>query len=161
MSAARWPWRRLVLVALLVLLLDQASKLLIRLVFAQDLPVEVTGFFNLVLVYNRGISFSLFTSNHAVGPYVFAALSLVVVGLLVWWVRRDPRPLHVVAAGMIAGGAVGNVVDRLYLGGVVDFLDFHLSGWHWPAFNLADSGIVLGAGALVLDGLFGRRRTSK
>lgn len=153
--------RRLALIALLVFVLDQATKLLVRLVIEPVPPIEVTGFFNLVLAYNRGVSFSLFTTDHGLGPYIFAALSIAIVSLLIWWVRRDPRPLHVLAAGMIVGGALGNVLDRLYLGAVVDFLDFHLGGYHWPAFNLADSGIVLGAVALVLDGLFGKPGKSK
>lgn len=158
---AREALRRLALIAGVVFLLDQATKLLVRLVVEPVPPIEVTGFFNLVLAYNRGVSFSLFTTDHGVGPYLFAALSLVIVALLVWWVRRDPRPLHAVAAGMIVGGALGNVLDRLYLGAVVDFLDFHLGGYHWPAFNVADSGVVLGAAALLLDGLFGRPRKGK
>lgn len=146
--------RRLVLIALLVLALDQASKLTVRLVLGPELPIEVTGFFNLVTAYNKGVSFSLLTIDEAHGPYVFTALSLLIVGWLVWWLRRNPRPFYALLAGLIVGGALGNVLDRLYLGAVFDFLDFHLGGWHWPAFNLADCGVVLGALGLILDGLF-------
>lgn len=146
--------RRLVLIALLVLALDQASKLYVRLALGAELPIEVTGFFNLVAAYNRGVSFSLLTIDEAHGPYVFAALALVIVTWLVWWLRRNPRPFYALLAGMIVGGALGNVLDRLYLGAVFDFLDLHLAGWHWPAFNLADCGVVLGAVGLILDGLF-------
>lgn len=153
--------RRLLLIALLVLLLDQASKLFVRLVMGPDLPMEVTGFFNLVLVYNQGVSFSLLWFDGPAGPYLLALLSLAIVGALLWWVRRDPRPFNAVTAGLIVGGAIGNVIDRLYLGAVVDFLDFHAFGWHWPAFNVADSGIVVGALALVADGLFRRRPDGK
>ena len=153
--------RRLLLIALLVLVLDQGSKLFVRLVMAEDLPIEVTGFFNLVLVYNQGVSFSLLWFDGPAGPYLLALLALAIVGALLWWVRRDPRPFNAVTAGLIVGGAVGNVIDRLYLGAVVDFLDFHAFGWHWPAFNVADSGIVVGALALVADGLFRRRPDGK
>lgn len=146
--------RRLLAVAVLVLIADQATKLLIRLVFIDSLPVEVTGFFNLVLAYNRGVSFSLFTSDSAYGPYLFALLSLTIAALLIWWALRQHRLFLAVVAGAIVGGAVGNVIDRLYLGAVVDFLDFHAFGWHWPAFNVADSAIVIGVLVLIGDGLF-------
>jgi signal peptidase II len=154
-AAARHLWRPLLLTGLGVLLLDQATKLLIRLVLADQLPVEVTGFFNLVLAYNRGVSFSLFTNDSAVGPYIFAALSLGIAGALVWWAVRQKRVLLAVLAGAIAGGALGNIVDRIYLGAVVDFLDVHAFGWHWPAFNVADSAIVISVLVLLADGLFG------
>lgn len=153
--------RRLVLVALLVLALDQATKLLIRLVLADDLPIEVTGFFNIVLAYNKGVSFSLLTMDGGHGPYLLTGLSLLIIGWLVWWVRRNPRGFFGLLAGLIVGGAIGNVLDRLYLGAVVDFLDFHAFGWHWPAFNVADSGVVIGALGLIGDGLFARRTGSK
>jgi len=152
---------RLVLVALLVLALDQATKLLVRLVFAEDLPVAVTGFFNLVLAYNKGVSFSLLTMDGPAGPYLLAGLALMIIGALIWWVRRNPRPFYALLAGLIVGGAVGNMLDRLYLGAVVDFLDFHAFGWHWPAFNVADSAVVIGALCLIGDGLFPRRPQSK
>lgn len=153
--------RRLLLVALLVILLDQATKLLIRLVFAEDLPVAVTGFFNLVLAYNKGVSFSLLTMEGATGPYILAAIAIAIIAALIWWVRRNPRPFYAVLAGLIVGGAIGNMIDRLYLGAVVDFLDFHAFGWHWPAFNVADSGVVVGALCLIGDGLFQRRPDGK
>ena len=153
--------RRLLLVALVVLALDQATKLFMRLVLGDELPIEVTGFFNLVLAYNRGVSFSLLWIEGPGGQYLLAALALAIVAALVWWVRREPRLFNAVTAGMIVGGALGNILDRLYLGAVVDFLDFHAFGWHWPAFNVADSGIVIGALLLIADGLFRRRPDAK
>lgn len=153
--------RRLLLVALLVILADQATKLLVRLVFAEDLPVAVTGFFNLVLAYNKGVSFSLLTLEGAAGPYILAGLALLIIAALIWWVRRNPRPFYALLAGLIVGGAIGNMIDRLYLGAVVDFLDFHAFGWHWPAFNVADSAVVVGALCLIGDGLFQRRPEGK
>jgi signal peptidase II len=148
-------WRPLLLTGLGILVLDQATKLLMRLVLADQLPIEVTGFFNLVLAYNRGVSFSLFTNDSAAGPYIFAALSLGIAGALVWWALRQKRMLLAVLAGAIAGGALGNIIDRIYLGAVVDFLDVHAFGWHWPAFNVADSAIVISVLVLLGDGLFG------
>ena len=148
--------RRLLLVALLLLAADQATKLYVRLVLADDLPIQVTGFFNLVLAYNRGVSFSMLWLEGPAGPYILAGLALLIVAALIWWARRESRRFVALCAGLIVGGAIGNVLDRLYLGQVVDFLDFHAFGWHWPAFNLADSGVVIGALLLVADGLFGR-----
>ena len=83
---------------------------------------------------------------------------LIVAGL-VYWLRRVTSPLLAVAIGLIIGGAVGNVVDRIRLGAVVDFLDFHIGSWHWPAFNLADSAICVGVAAMLLDGLLLHRET--
>jgi len=154
-------WTPLLLTAAAVLVLDQATKLLVRLVFADQLPVEVTGFFNLVLAYNRGVSFSLFHTESAAGPYILAALALAIAGALVWWSLKQNRVMMAVLAGAIAGGAFGNVIDRLYLGAVVDFLDFHAFGWHWPAFNVADSAIVISVLVLLGDGLFGASASGK
>lgn len=153
--AAGRLWRPLLLTGVLVLAFDQATKLFMRLAMADQLPIEVTGFFNLVLAYNRGVSFSLFTTDSATGPYIFALLALAIAGTLVWWSLKQKRVLLAVLAGAIAGGAAGNVIDRIYLGAVVDFLDFHAFGWHWPAFNVADSAIVVSVLVLLGDGLFG------
>jgi signal peptidase II len=126
--------------------------------------IEITGFFNLVLTYNTGVSFGMFQGDAAWKPFFLIAVNVVVsLGLLVW-LHKESRSgtgagLLPVAVGLVVGGALGNAVDRLYLPGVADFLDFHLAGWHWPAFNLADSAIVCGVVLIVADGLFqpGRR----
>jgi len=113
----------------------------------------VTAFFSLVLVRNRGVSFGLFNSDSNAYSVIFSVLAAaVVMGLLVWlW--RTRSALVAAAIGLIAGGAVGNVIDRLRFGGVTDFLDFHWGEWHFPAFNLADSAITVGVGLLLIDGL--------
>lgn len=154
--------RRILLLALLVLLLDQASKWII-LLRVMDPPriIEVTSFFNLVLVYNRGVSFGLLASDLAWKPFALAAMALVIVGLLLWWVRGQQGALPRYGSGLIIGGAIGNMIDRFLHPGVVDFLDFHLAGWHWPAFNVADAAIVCGVGLLLLDGLFGAEPEGK
>ena len=141
--------------AAVALVADQISKWIILLaVMNPPRVIEVTGFFNFVLTYNRGVSFGFLASNLWWKPYLLSALALAVVaGLLVWLHLNDSR-LRRIGIGLIAGGAVGNVIDRLIHPGVVDFLDFHAFGWHWPAFNLADSAIFLGVVLLLSDGLF-------
>lgn len=166
-------------VAIGALILDQLSKWWIRVVL-MDPPrdVPITSFFSLVLAWNRGISFSFFRSDAPHAPYIFAAVALViVVGLLIWMHRMD-RAWPAVAVAFIVGGAVGNVVDRLVFGAVVDFLFFHgeaypgfcamldgigLDGFEcrWPAFNLADTSIFVGVALLLADGLFARPKTAK
>ncbi len=149
----RWA----VALAAVVLVLDQASKWF---VLAQDIPpghaIEVTGFFNLVLTYNDGVSFGLFSggSGAAWKAWALGGLAVAVSAGLLFWLAREPERLLGLAVGLIVGGALGNALDRAHQPGVVDFLDFHLAGWHWPAFNLADSAILLGVGILVFDGLF-------
>ena len=148
--------------AAVVLVLDQASKWVI-LTQVMDPPrvVEVTGFFNLILTYNTGVSFGLFGGPAAWKPWALGGLALAVSAGLLYWLARQPERLLGLAIGLIVGGALGNALDRAHQPGVVDFLDFHLAGWHWPAFNLADSSIFLGVAILVFDGLFGERVRSK
>jgi signal peptidase II len=139
-------------VAALVLVLDQVTKLWAERALTLYAPVEVTSFFNLTLVYNPGAAFSLFS---AAGGWQRWALSAVAVGvglLIVGWLARLPRQawVQVVALGLILGGAIGNLVDRIRVGMVVDFLDFHYAGLHWPAFNIADAAITVGALCLVI-----------
>jgi signal peptidase II len=143
--------------AVLVALADQAAKWWILAVMQPPRVIEVTPFFNLVLGLNKGISFGLF-GDHDSGPWIFLALAAAIATGLVIWLHRVRRAWIGAAIGLILGGAVGNAVDRLRFGGVVDFLDFHISGWHWPAFNLADSAITVGAAMMLLDALFERRR---
>lgn len=154
--------RPILLIALLVLILDQASKWVI-LLKVMDPPrvIEVTGFFNLVLAWNRGVSFGLFTNDSPYGPYLLAGIALAIAIGVLLWARKQRQFLPVLAAGMIVGGAIGNLIDRLVHGAVVDFLDFHIGGFHWPAFNVADCGIVVGVGFLLYDSLFRSGRSTK
>lgn len=150
-------------VALGVIAADQASKAWVLRFFAdrQGLPIaRVTSFFNLVLTGNRGMSFGLFNTNAGMNTAVFSTVAaVIVVGLLVW-LRRAHNCVIQTALGLVIGGAIGNVSDRLTRGAVVDFLDFHLGAWHWFAFNLADAAICLGVAALLLDGLLASRKTA-
>ena len=150
-------------IALFVVILDQASKAWILGFFSERVgePVAVlTSFFNLVLTGNRGMSFGLFNTNAAMNTAIFTVLAAVIVTALAVWLRRAHNPMIRVALGMIIGGAIGNVIDRLMRGAVVDFLDFHIGAWHWYAFNLADAAICLGVIALLLDGLLARPKAA-
>ncbi|WP_051341453.1 signal peptidase II [Azospirillum halopraeferens] len=149
-------------VAVLVLVLDQVTKWWILDVVMQPFPrvIEVTPFFNLVLVWNYGVSFGTFASEAAYMPYVLSAISIGIAGFLVVWMRQAENRLTALALGLVVGGALGNVVDRLLYGAVADFLDFHVAGWHFWAFNVADSGITVGVALLVIDGLFRSHETS-
>lgn len=148
--------------AVLVAALDQATKWLILLaVMSPPRVIEVTPFFNLVLAYNTGIAFSLGATGTRTSSYLFGALAIAIVIGLLFWLRTQTRAIVHVAGGLVIGGAIGNIIDRFIHPGVVDFLDFHWAGYHWPAFNLADSAIVVGVAILVFDGLFGAPKPDK
>jgi signal peptidase II len=140
-----------------VLLADQLSKWFIRAV-VMDPPrtIPVTGFFELVLAWNRGVSFSLFSSDWAAAPYLLAGFSVAVAIGLGFWLRQAASRWVAAGLGLIIGGALGNALDRLTFGAVVDFLHFHWDMHYFPAFNLADSAISVGVALLLLDGLFGK-----
>lgn len=147
------PWRWFALSAAIVAA-DQLTKWLVLGYFENRYPrVELTGFFNLVLVFNKGAAFSLFAQAAGWQTPVLAAFALaaaVIVSVLI--VRNPGRGLLCLGLALILGGALGNLIDRLRFGHVVDFLDFHALGWHWPAFNVADSAISVGAVILILEG---------
>ena len=150
------------ILAAAVVLADQAVKWLVMEFFLTRAdPVEVTSFFNLVLAWNRGVSFSLFHSEEAYAPFALAALALTISAGLGVWLGRVGHRWPATGIGLVIGGAIGNVIDRLRFGAVVDFLDFHWAGYHWPAFNIADSAITVGVLFLITDGLFRRPEGSK
>lgn len=140
----------------LTLLLDLISKWwIVDHVMAPPKVIPLTPFFNIVMVWNRGVSFGLFNSS-ATGQWVLIALAVVLIVVLLVWLSRAENRLVATALGLIIGGAVGNVIDRVRFGAVADFLDFYWGGWHWPAFNVADSAIAVGAALLILDSVFQR-----
>ncbi len=162
-GAPRGPLAVGLVIAAVVVVLDQATKYA---VFAWIRPavmdgLEITGFFNLVRVWNQGVSFGLFASGSPWTPVLLSGLALAVSGALVWWLRRADSPRLVWALGLIIGGALGNAIDRSLYGAVMDFLDFHWAGYHWPAFNIADSAISVGAALLVWDALSGDGKSPK
>jgi signal peptidase II len=143
-----------------VLLLDQGSKLLAdaRLVFHE--PVGLLPFFNLRLAYNTGAAFSFLGNAGGWQRWFFAGISVLVISVLVVWMRRlKPEQWQLsVAFALIIGGALGNLIDRLVYGHVIDFIDVYYKTWHWPTFNVADSAITVGAGLLLLDAWVTHRR---
>lgn len=142
-------------VLLAVLLADQASKWWV--VQGLRLPelgtVALLPVLNLTMVWNPGVTFGLLKAEGGLGALLLAAVAFAIVLALGVWLRRAENRLVAVSLGAIAGGAVGNVVDRMRFGAVVDFIHFHVGGWSWYVFNVADAAIVCGVAALVLDGL--------
>lgn len=152
-------------VAALAAVLDQLGKFAVLRHFGETgcggHRAEVSSFLDVVVTCNRGVSFGLFNGDTGLNAVVFSLVAAFVVAILVVWLWRVRTGFLGVAIGLVIGGAVGNVIDRLRLGGVVDFLYFHAGSWYWPAFNLADSAICLGVAAMLIDGLFGRRPTGE
>ena len=143
-------------IATVTAVLDQALKWwIVEHVMQPPRVIPITPFFNLVMGWNRGVSFGLFNSDSPWSQWLLSALAGVIVVALVIWLRQVSRRRLAAAIGLVIGGAIGNVIDRLRYGAVADFLDLHVAGEHWPAFNLADSAITVGAVVLVLDALFG------
>ena len=141
-------------ISALIVALDQFSKYVISRALDYGGSIEVAPFFNLVLVHNRGAAFSFLSSASGWQRELFVAIALIASAWVVYLLRRHPRQtLFCCALSLILGGAIGNVIDRVMVGAVVDFLDFHAAGWHWPAFNVADSAITCGAILLVWDSL--------
>ena len=144
------PWFA---VSAAIVLADQLTKWLVLSRFAPGEALELTGFFNLILVFNKGAAFSLLANAPGWQTPLLVAFALgaaLIVSVLL--VRSPARRTFCAGLALILGGAVGNVIDRLRFGYVVDFLDLHAAGWHWPAFNVADSAITIGAALLILDG---------
>ena len=148
-------------IAGLVIVVDQVSKIVVLSALGPFQGVSVTPFLNLVVVLNTGISFGLFASESELARYLLVALALIVSIILMRWLASSTNRFVCAALGMIIGGAFGNVIDRLVHKAVVDFLDFHLYGWHWPAFNVADSAITIGVALFVLASLLERYGRSK
>ncbi|PIV87427.1 MAG: signal peptidase II [Hydrogenophilales bacterium CG17_big_fil_post_rev_8_21_14_2_50_63_12] len=147
-SSLSWLW-----LSALVILLDQLSKLAITARLAAYIDVvPLTGFFNLVHVHNTGAAFSLFADQPGWQRFFFLGIAAIAAAVIFYLLRKTAgRPLYSIALALILGGALGNVIDRVLYGHVIDFLDFYLAAWHWPAFNVADSAITVGAALLIWD----------
>ncbi len=145
-------------IALAVASLDQAVKAwALALVFNPPRVLEVTPFFNLAPAWNRGVSFGFLAHGSDWAPWLLTGLAIAIAIFLLRWLSRAESRWVATALGLVLGGAVGNAIDRLRFGAVVDFLDFHALGWHFWAFNLADSAITVGAAGLVLTSLLADR----
>jgi signal peptidase II len=146
--------------AVVVLLADQFTKILILGHYQLGDSTMVTSFFNVVRVHNAGAAFSFLSDASGWQRWLFIGIGAVAMVLIVWMLRSNPtQRLFSAALTLILGVAMGNVLDRLLYGYVVDFIDVHWAGWHFPAFNVADSAISLGAAALILDELLRVRRS--
>ena len=149
------------LLAVITVVLDQFTKALVLAFLEPYQAVEWAPFLSCVLVFNTGISFGLFAGETALLRWVLIGLALAVSVLLTSWLYKEKRLRVASALGLILGGAIGNVVDRIFRHAVVDFLDFHIGGWHWPAFNLADSAITVGVVLYVFTSLRDQLRSGK
>ena len=149
------------LLAAITVGLDQFTKALVLAFLEPYQAVEWAPFLSCVLVFNTGISFGLFAGETALLRWVLIGLALAVSVLLTSWLYKEKRPRVAGALGLILGGAIGNVVDRIFRHAVVDFLDLHIGGWHWPAFNLADSAITVGVVLYVFTSLRDQLRSGK
>jgi len=154
MNAPRawWPW---VLASIAVVAIDQATKLVIEAHFRPGEQQVITSFFSLVLAFNTGAAFS-FMRDAEGSRYVLSAIAVCAAVVIVWLLRRGGNRSYCAGLALILGGALGNLWDRIELGHVVDFLLFHWRDWYYPAFNVADSAITIGAALLILDAF--RRR---
>ena len=155
--AQAWRWYGL---ALLVIVLDQISKHWVEAVLTYNEPVVFTSFFNFTLRYNPGAAFSFLSDAGGWQRWFYTAVAMVVSAVLVVWIARIAATKKLEAFGltMILGGAIGNVYDRVVLGHVVDFIVVHYQDYYWPAFNLADSAITLGAILLIVDMIFTKEK---
>lgn len=153
----KWSW-----VSLLVIILDQLTKLWASSALSYGEPVAVVPFFNLTLMHNTGAAFSFLSDAGGWQRWFFALVALVISAVILVWLKRLPseKVLLALALALVLGGALGNVWDRIYLGYVVDFIDVYYQNLHWPAFNLADSAIFIGAVLLIIDSLRGEKHPS-
>ena len=153
------PWLAL---AALIVLVDQATKLLVLARFAHGESLPVTPFFNLVLVYNKGAAFSFLAGAQGWQTPLLIAIAIGAIAIVSWMLWRNPARLMLdVGLTLILGGAIGNLIDRVAYGQVVDFLLFHLYGWSYPAFNVADSAITVGAALLIIESFLPGKRAGE
>ncbi len=153
--------RQAMILVLATLVADQLTKhFLLGWLLTVDAKMVsvVDGFFRLVIVWNRGVSFGLLGGDRALPAWLLSGVAIAVCIGLFLWLRRTDRPLTGWGIGLVMGGAIGNVIDRARWGAVFDFADFHIGQWHWPAFNVADAAIVVGVGLMLIDSLIGEKQ---
>lgn len=150
------------LTALAVVIIDQVSKyVMLHYVLTEYAAIVIAPFFAVVRAWNTGVSFSMFNNWGVNGVYILSGVALIIVAALLRWLKSEKSRVMQIALGFIIGGAVGNVIDRIRLGAVFDFLDFSVGGYHWPAFNAADSFICIGAAMIIFHGLFLAEKRSR
>jgi len=140
---------------LILIFLDQVTKWWIINYIMQPIKIlPITPFFNIVLTWNSGISFGIFSNQGSFSVIILSTLATLIVFFLAVWLMKAENKKLIIGLICIIGGAIGNIIDRVYHGAVIDFLDFHIKSYHWPAFNVADSCIFIGATLIILDSLF-------
>jgi signal peptidase II len=150
-STSLMPW---LAIAAIVVVLDQITKIAITKSFTFGESLPLTSFFNLVLTYNKGAAFSFLAAESGWQRYFFTGIAVAASAFIIYLLKRNPaQRIFCWALALILGGAIGNLIDRILYGHVIDFLDFHVNNWHWPAFNVADSAICVGAVMFILDEL--------
>jgi len=154
-SASIWLW-----LSLLVVGFDQLTKIWISATLALYESIPVLPFFDLRLLHNEGAAWSFLATAGGWQRWFLSGLAIFVTGILIVWLSRTQRQQYWLASALalVIGGAVGNVIDRLIYGYVIDFIDIYYQGWHWPAFNIADSAISIGVVLLLIDALLGTER---
>ncbi len=139
------------IIALTALLIDQLSKWFVQGLFEHTTnSIGFGNFFNLVEAWNTGVSFSMFNDKGPIGVIILSTFAIGVIVFLCFWLRKEKNKAVQISLGLIIGGALGNVVDRIRFGAVYDFLDFYYKTWHWPAFNMADTFICVGAFIIII-----------
>ena len=151
MSAPATPTMRWIALALAIVVLDQVTKAAIQGWLRPGDEVVLLPFLSLVLTFNTGAAFSFLAGESGWQRWFFAAVAVAAIVFIVWLLRKGGSRMYLWGLALILGGAIGNLIDRLWLGQVTDFVLFHWRGWSFPAFNVADSGITIGAGLLILD----------
>lgn len=156
-SNSMLPWLGL---ALILLIADQLTKVLILGYYQLGDSTLITQYFNIVRVHNTGAAFSFLADASGWQRWFFTGVGVIAVGVILWMLKAHPgQKLFSFSMACILGGAIGNVIDRVRYGYVVDFLDFHWGTWHFPAFNIADAAISIGAVCMILDEFLRVRKT--
>jgi len=151
-SSKHRSWLIFLVILVIMIIMDQIAKRAIIAYFADHTqPIDITSFFRLVLAHNYGVSFGLFSNESPYTRWALVALATILTTVIIIWFARQPRLLYAIAFGLIAAGALGNLIDRVLYGFVIDFFHFYWQNYHFPVFNIADSCITIGALFLVYD----------
>ena len=147
-----------IIIAFLVICFDQITKWwVLNIALISPNGIALTDFFNLVIVWNSGASFGIFSNGPGWVSFALVSFAVIICIILAIWLMRSESNVCIFGLGLVIGGAIGNSIDRVRFGSVLDFLDLHIGHLHWPAFNIADSGITIGVALLILDSLKTKR----
>ncbi len=147
------------IISVLTIILDQLSKYFVSSYLLDGVQyLEVTHYFSFVRAWNTGVSFSMFSGNGVIGSAILSLVAIIIVAFLFFWLKKEKSTFLQIAIGLIIGGALGNLIDRIRFGAVFDFLDFSIFDYHWPAFNIADSAICIGATMIIIDNFFIKKK---